>query len=226
MNAKRLNWTLRGVIAVMALGLILGAYQINNILAAKSNSLTSLKAKSLALNQESIGLQKSKKDIQKYANLNKIAKSVVPADKDQAEAVREIVNIAGANGISLSAINFPASTLGQQTPVASASAGPTKPVVPSTRTGSISQLLPVKNISGIYQLPITIISDQTQPVAYSQFISFLSALENNRRTAQVSSILLAPDAKDHPPEQSKSDPDIFPKHLGIERGWNRRSLQP
>lgn len=200
MNAKRLNLALTAVIAILALALVIGAYEINSVLTTKSAKLTSLKAKKLAADQQAISLKKAKKDIQKYAALNKIAKSVVPEDKDQAEAVREIVNIAAANNVSLSAINFPASSLGQLAPTAAvptSSSATVKTAKPGSSARSLSQLVPVKNISGIYQLPITVVGDPNNPVQYTEFISFLNALENNRRTAQVSAITLSPDVKNH-----------------------------
>jgi hypothetical protein len=195
MNSKRLHLVLICVIALLMVGLVAGAYGVNNLLGAESSKLAGNKAKGQALLQEETALKKAKKDIAKYAELEKITRSVVPEDKNQAEAVREIVNIAAANGINLASITFPASTLGTSpsgapitaAPAPSASAGP------SASTKSLSQLLPVKNISGVYQLPITVVSDTDRPVAYSKFINFLSDLEHNRRTAQVASITLDPD---------------------------------
>jgi len=41
-------------------------------------------------------------------------------------------------------------------------------------------------------LQISVASDSTKPVPYSRFITFLSALEHNRRTSQVNTITLDP----------------------------------
>ena len=46
----------------------------------------------------------------------------------------------------------------------------------------------------MYELPITIVQDQTARVPYDRFITFLSKIEQNRRTAQVGSISVQPDA--------------------------------
>jgi hypothetical protein len=199
MNSKRFHIILMAVLALLFIGLVGGAYGINTVLTSQANKLTALKAKSLALNQEQLSLDKAKKDIQTYSSLDKIARSVVPQDKNQAEAVREIVNIAAANNVSLAAINFPASTLGALpagTAAASTKAGTASPAAASgnSKTNSLSQLLPVKNIPGIYQLPITVKGDPNQPVQYEAFVNFLSDLEHNRRTAQVESIAIQPDA--------------------------------
>lgn len=186
MTSKRLRLLLLAVLSLMFLGLIGGTYEANKLLESHAVKLISLKAKNEALTSEQQGLVKAKKDIKTYAQLETIAKSVVPQDKDQAEAVREIVNIAAAYGISLSTISFPASSLGSLIPQASSSSTSTKTTV------SLSQLQPVKNISGVYQLQISVVGDSNKPVAYDKFISFLSALENNRRTAQVSTISIQP----------------------------------
>ncbi len=191
MTSKRLKLLLMGIIAILFFGLIGGTYEANILLENQAAKLITLKAKTEALATEQQGLVKAKKDIKTYAELEIIAKSVVPQDKDQAEAVREIVNIAAANGVSLSNISFPASSLGsliaQAPPATSTTSKPTT---------SLSQLQPVKNISGVYQLQISVVGDPSKPVAYDKFINFLSALEHNRRTAQVSTISIQPNLVD------------------------------
>lgn len=204
MNSKKLYYVLIGVICLLFVGLLLGAYGTNNLLTARANKLTSLKAKSQALNQEQLSLAGAKKEVKTYSSLEKIAKTVVPEDKDQAEAVREIVNIAASNGISLSAITFPASTLGNTgaganavgspSSVGAAAPAPASSANSNANTGKLSQLLPVKNIPGVYVLQITVQSDPNKPVPYGSFVNFLDDLEHNRRTAQISSITLQPNA--------------------------------
>lgn len=186
MTSKRLRLILIGLMGLLFIGLIAGTYEADQLLKSQANKLITLKAKTQALAAEQLGLTKAKIDIKTYSDLESIAKSVVPQDKDQAEAVREIVNIAAANGISLATISFPASNLGSTTTSAASAVTTTK------TTASLSQLQPVKNISGVYQLQINVVGDSTKPVAYDKFISFLSALEHNRRTAQVSTISIQP----------------------------------
>lgn len=202
MTSKRVHLMLIAVIGLLFAGLLGGAYGVNNLLSTQAQKLTALKAKNLALDQEQLSLNKAKKDIRTYDSLDKIARSVVPQDKNQAEAVREIVNIAAANGVKLAAINFPASTLGFK-PAGSANSASGKATVTTTpaagsgntKAAGLSQLLPVTNIPGIYQLQITVNSDPNQPVLYDKFTGFLDALEHNRRTSQVATITLSPDAK-------------------------------
>jgi len=199
MTSKRLHPALIGVISLLLIGLLAGTYGINKMLGTQANKLTGLKAKNQALEQERLSFKKARKDIKTYSGLYKIAQSVVPEDKDQAEAVREIVNIAAANNVNLAAINFPASTLGGNGMAqAGGTSGTTKPSASAgnSKTNSLSQLTPVKSIKGVYELPITVEGDPKNPVRYDEFISFLSALEHNRRTAQVSTVSIHPDTKD------------------------------
>ena len=111
-SAKRLHFILIGLIGLLLLGLLAGTYGTNKLLTSQATKLTTLKAKDQALTQEQTSFTKAKKEIKKYADLHKITQSVVPEDKNQAEAVREIVNIAATNNVVLSAVTFPASTLG------------------------------------------------------------------------------------------------------------------
>lgn len=185
MNSKRLSYTLTSLVVVLCLGLLFGAHTVAGIIAKDSNNLVSLQLKEQSLNDQIAQLQQTKADAKKYAPLAAIAKSIVPQDKNQAEAVREIVNLAKAAGVTISQISFPKSSL--DSTQAPSSAAKSKI--------NLSQLSPVNGISGVYSLPITVMDDPTQPVSYSQFINFLSSLENNRRTAQVTDISLQPDPK-------------------------------
>ncbi len=193
MNSKRLYLVLVGVICLLFVGLIGGAYGINKLLSGEANTLLALKAKSVALEQQRTSLSKAKKDILTYADLQKVTRAIVPEDKNQALTVREIVKIAAANGVTLLSITFPASTLGTTATGAPAAAPAAGSATGATAKTSLSQLLAVKNIPGVYQLPITVQGDPHKPVPYNKFISFLNDMEHNRRTSQVSTIAITPD---------------------------------
>ncbi len=188
MTPKQVYIVMLVVISLLFAGLLGGAYGANNLLVARSKQLTDLKVETLALEQEKLSLVNAKKEIAKNSDLEKIARTIVPQDKDQAEAVREIVNIADDNGVKLAAITFPASNLGS-TPGGTTS---TTPVASNPKAGALSQLQSVKNIAGVYDLQINIQSDPTAFITYKQFVSFLGALEQNRRTAQVSAVTIQP----------------------------------
>lgn len=180
MNSKKLSGILVGLLVLVSIGLLASVYAANSMLSGKSDELVMLKAKKEAMKQQEAQLLKAKKDIETYRELNEIAKSVVPQDKNQAKTVSEIVSLASQSGIPrLSSVAFPPSTLGG-----------TKQI--KTPQG-LTQVAPVKGIPGVYNLQITITQSNTDPVPYNGFITFLSKLERNRRTAQVSSINIQPD---------------------------------
>jgi hypothetical protein len=171
------------VLVLLLAGFFGVAYGANKLMGGQASKLSKLRADSDVLQTLQITLNKNKQDVTRYGSLNSIAETVVPQDKDQAEAVREIVNLAAQSGISkVSSITFPTSTLG--------SIGTGTVINPN-----LTQLLPVTGIPGVYELQITITQTSTDEVGYDQFISFLTKLEQNRRTAQVSSITVQPDTQ-------------------------------
>lgn len=192
MNSKRLYYVMLAVLALLVIGILGGAYAANGLLQKQSAKLVDYKSQNRVAQQEQLGLNKAKQDITTYSSLEQIANTVVPQDKDQALAVREIVKIAADSGIKPSSITFPVSSLGSA--VGAAAGGST--ATSGSQKPSLSQLTPVKGISGVYTLQIIIQQDANAPVPYARFIDFLSRLEQNRRTAQVSSILLQPTATD------------------------------
>jgi hypothetical protein len=179
MNAKALYFVLIAGLIIILANFVTLAYGVNKLLGSQAEKLSTQRAVSEALSNQQTTLTKNKQDLVKYKDLNAIAKSVVPQDKDQAEAVREIVNIASQSGISsLSSITFPASTLGNK-------------AAPGAK-GNLTQLTPVKGISGVYDLKITVTQEAEAGTTYNQFLTLLRNLEQNRRTAQVTSINVTP----------------------------------
>ena len=184
MNGKRAYFIMIGAVCALTLGSITAVFFGDKILQSKAKNLTNLKLDNKVLDEQQTSLAQAKKDIEKYSELEQIAKSVVPQDKDQAEVVREIVKVASDNGVKLSSISFPSSSLGQAAPA------------DSKTTSPLTQVQAVKDIPGIYVLEINIQQDSSSPVTYDKFINFLSSLENNRRTAQVTSVTVQPNAQD------------------------------
>lgn len=194
MNSKRVFYVMCGVLGVLVLAILGTAYLASGMLESRAATLQGLKLKNRVLTEEQTGLIKAKKDIAKYSSLEKIAKTIVPQDKDQAQTVREIVKMANESGINPSSITFPASTLGALTAGAAATTGTAAPSPASGSRSNLTQLTPVKGMTGLYVLPITITQDSASPVPYARLVEFLNRLEQNRRTAQVSSIILQPSA--------------------------------
>jgi hypothetical protein len=177
LNAKRLYRTLIGLVVLSLLLIAGGVYAAGKVLQQKSGEVYDAKLKSLTLEKQQTDLRKARADIERYKDLAEIAKNIVPRDKDQARTVREISKLAEANNIKLGALTFPSSSLGQ----------------PNAAGGQDSQLEPVSDIPGTFILEVTVRSDSGTPVAYDDFINFLQALEQNRRTALVTGITITPD---------------------------------
>lgn len=195
MNSKRVFFVMIGVLVVLAAAIGGGAYAGSQMLEAKAKMLSGKKLQSKVLAQEQVSLAKAKKDVAKYQSLETIAKTIVPQDKDQAEAVREITNLAAQSGITLSSITLPSSTLGTSAPTSPSSSSSSSSVSATSSKTDLTQLIPVKGIPGVYSLQITVATNSDSPVSYSSFIEFLGRLEQNRRTSQVSTISLQPNSK-------------------------------
>lgn len=187
MNSKRFNLVMIGVTCALGLGILLSAYFGSKIMQKQSKKLVAIKLENQVAQQQKIDLLQAKKDVEKYSALQNEATAIVPQDKDQAQTVREIVKIAGASGVKLGTISFPASTLGQGSKSTSSTSRSTVKKSPFT------QVQPVAGIKGVYVMPIAIQSDPTTKTNYSSIISFLGRLEKNRRTAQVASVTIQPD---------------------------------
>ena len=177
---------------ILMIGLIVGGAVGGNMLIQKqSKRLTDLKAENIAIEAQQVSLIQAKKDIEKYTELDSIAKTIVPQDKDQAKTVREINTIAASSGVTLKQITFPSSNLGQATPAApkttDTGSSTTTPAAPP-----ISQVKPVDGIQGVYSLEIQVSSDEKHPGSYYNLLQFLSKLEANRRTAHVQKITISP----------------------------------
>ena len=191
MNSKKLYYGLiLSLFVITAAGI--SAFTLGDGMLKKQNSrLNQLKLESSNLEAVQSSLVDAKKDIVDYASIEQIAKTVVPQEKDQAKTVREIIKLAQESGIPISSITFPNSTLGNKAPGKATGQAPTAAASPS----AVTQTQKVEGISGVERLEITISSDTSSPVPYSNFLRFLEKLEQNRRTSQVSGITIVPDSK-------------------------------
>lgn len=190
MSPKRAYFAMIGTLVLF--GLLFGAAVVmgDKQLEKKSARLLELKVDNLTLDEQQRSLIQAKKDIEKYSDLHNITMAIVPQEKDQARTVREIINIADAAGVKIGSVTFPSSTLGQTQAKPTAATEGEKPPTPAAPP--ITQVKPVDNIKGLYALEIKVQSDASSPVPYSKLIDFLGRLEQNRRTAQVTTITIQP----------------------------------
>lgn len=179
MTPKKASFVMMGSLAVAVILLGILVYFGDQSLSKQSEELVDLKATNQTLETQQANLITAKRNLEKYSDLEEITQDIVPQDKDQARAVREIVTLAEQSGFGLESINFPQSNLGSATTDKN-----------NSNTNSITQAVPVQGIKGVYSLEAVITPKGNIP--YSQFLTFLSKLENNRRTAQVTSVRIEP----------------------------------
>ena len=179
MTPKRYFYILVSIAILLTLATFGSAFGAEKVLDHEADKLSMLKAESQSIEELQDSLIQNKSDLMRYRDLNEIAKSIVPQDKDQTQTVREIVKIAQASGIErLSSVTFPSSTLGGV-----------------GVNNKITQVTPVPGMSGVFSLPITVTVNDDNAVSFQQLTNFLAGLEQNRRTAQVTSLNLHPNEK-------------------------------
>jgi hypothetical protein len=199
MNSKNFHFILMAGVIFVAILYIATIFLGLSVLSSKSKQLVSLKSQSQAADKTLANLEQSKKDIQKYSYFKQIAKTVIPNDKDQAEAVSEIFKFAQQANIRIGTITFPTSSLGlSKSAVNSGTASGSSASPPSS---AITQAVPVSGIPGLYSLTL-IITPQTGSevpanlqVTYPKILAFLKSIEDNRRTAQITQVLITPPEK-------------------------------
>lgn len=210
LSAKRTFYIMIGVLVLLFALLITVTVLGNSLLSKQAASLHAVKLDVRLIEEQQSAVVRANRDIQKYTDLKSIADTIVPKDKDQARSVRQIVALADVDKIPISSITFPASTLGAAAaPAAATTQGTTSTASTPAATvaaPNITQAVPVQGMNGVYQTLITIQSSPSSPIPYSSLISFLKALENNRRTAHVDNITITPNAK---------NPQLLTFQLGV-----------
>lgn len=181
-NSKIFFFGLLGILGLIIAAAIAGTVYGTNMLEKTGDNLLERKLENAALERDEQSLSQAKRDIEKYKNLEQVARSIVPQEKDQARTVRELVAIADQSGIRIESIGFPSSDLGGTGSTRGGSASP----------AGTTQLIQVEGLSGVYAMPIDIQVSNTTPVAYSQMLGFLERLENNRRTSHVTNLTITP----------------------------------
>lgn len=189
MSSKHVYWLTVLLLVVLGFGIVGSSYYATKMLNKESAKLVDLKLENRLLEDQQNALNVAKRSIDKYRELDKIARTVLPQDKDQAKAVREIVKLSDESGIKLSNITFPSSNLGAVQPAPLKKDADSKKPKPLTET----QVKPVNGIPGVYEMELSIRQDPSTTTTYQNFIDFLSKLEKNRRTAHVTSITVSPD---------------------------------
>lgn len=196
MNSKRLRMILLACLGSMALFFVLNYAVGMSLLSKKSQKMVSLKSENKALEAQLISLAQAKREVQQYSYFKDVAKSVIPNDKDQAQAVIDIIRMANESGIVIQSITFPSSTLGG--PLSATPAQGAAAAAPNTAASATSQAKAVPGIAGLYSLELTIAPSVSpdlpanKRVTYPKMIDFLQRIERNRRTAQIINVNIEP----------------------------------
>ncbi|MDZ7744634.1 MAG: hypothetical protein U5K77_02630 [Candidatus Saccharibacteria bacterium] len=179
MTSKRLYMLLLVLLAILGVLSVSGAVYGNDWLKEQSEELNTLKAQSEMFDEQLVSLVQAKQDVQTYSDLETVARTVVPQEKDQARTVREIIALADSADVGIASISFPSSELGSDD-------APTS----SSDDVSITQLEKVDGIPNLYHMNISVQGANSVP--YERLLNFLEKLEQNRRTAQVTNITVNP----------------------------------
>lgn len=166
------------------------------MLKKQADKLVELKLEDRLLDEQQAALTQANQDIKEYEELEQAAKSVVPQDKDQARAVREIIAIAKEVGVPISTISFSSSNLGVQPVQPKTNEGDGGSTTTTPAAPAITQAKPVEGVTGVYALEMIITPDSEANISYYQLLDFLEKLESNRRTAQVTSVKVTPVTSD------------------------------
>ncbi|MBX4197031.1 type 4a pilus biogenesis protein PilO [Candidatus Saccharibacteria bacterium] len=195
LDSKRLRLLLLGVLALSIVGFFGVMLAGLSTLGSESKKMVDLRVQSETADAQLSNLEQTKKDIEKYSYFKDVAKTVIPNDKDQAQAVLEINQMASQSGISIQSITFPASTLGLRTTTTPTQQDATSA---SSSSAAISQAKPVTGIPGLYSLELIITPESSntaapsKQVTYDKMLSFLHRIENNRHTAQITQVTIQP----------------------------------
>lgn len=174
MSSKQLFYTLLSLCAVLVIGLAGSIYAGLTMLDEQADKLRQVEIKREAVDIQELTLLRALNEIEEFSELEGVAKSIIPQEKDQARTVREIISIAQRSGANISSISFPSSDLGDDESV-------------------LSQAQPVPGLPGLFELEITV--QDSDGTRFSEFIAFLEGLEQNRRTSQVKSVTITPDSE-------------------------------
>lgn len=193
MNAQKVYFGLIAILVLLIGGIGTILYFGNNLLQSRANKLVEAKLDSSVSEELERSYIKASKDLETYKNLGETLALILPKDKDQARAVRELYKIADETNISIDSIRFPNSTLGQKIAAAPAASGSTAtPTTPATST--ITQAKPVDGIQGVQGIDIDIsaIGRSGNTIPYDNMIRFLQGVELNRRSMQVKRMTVSP----------------------------------
>lgn len=192
MTTKKAHYGLLGLLVLVIVAIGLAMYFSRVFLKSNSDSLVNAKLELYKIDETEYIYRKNQAILQENQETADILASVLPQEKDQAKAVREITQIASDNGLSVKAIRFPGSDLViTNKPVAAQTQGSTTTPQATPSGPTISQAKPVNGLNNVLGIAVEIELTSARSgaqISTDQVLSFLQQIENNRRNIRVTSI--------------------------------------
>jgi hypothetical protein len=190
MNAKKFYISLIVIIVLLVIATAGVFYGANVMLKRSSTKLSQLKVENAVLEQNEKVYQKAKNDLIKYQDLQSAVNEALPKEKDQAKALKELIQIGNTTGVKIEKIEFTDSTLGDKAKSTAST--------PAAAGSAVTQAKPIAGISGVQgiEMKVTLAGANTNTsINYNNFIEFLDLISNNRRSMQITSLNIQPDLK-------------------------------
>ena len=180
MTPKKFNTILSlaflAVVALIFLGLYYGKVLVKNA----SQGIIDTKLAILKTTEtESIYLKNKALYLENETTANKLSK-LVPNNKEEVIALELLNNYARESGLAISSITLPGSTL--------------DPNIKSKNKIDISQATPIKDLKGVYAIPIevNVVRTDSSNIPTSQLLQFVEAIEKSPRSMRINSLTFDP----------------------------------
>lgn len=183
-SSKKVYFALIAAFTLITANIFGMLYFSKNFLSKSEDELIAAKLEIVKQEEIEKTYRQNINNLEKFAQTASILEEVIPKEKDQAVAVREIDAIAKQNGMTINTLSFPSSDLNKK------AATPTTSSNTTATSTAISQAKPVKGLTGVLGIDINVELRSTNEGAIStdQLLGMLRALENNRRNMRVTSI--------------------------------------
>jgi hypothetical protein len=186
-SSKKVYYLLIVIFMIVISSIFAMLYFSKNFMSNSEQELIAAKLEIIKQEQIESIYRQNIKDLEEFSDTANILSQIIPTEKDQAKAVREIDAIARLNGLVINTLSFPSSDLNKK-PSATTPAAEGAPAPAAAPT--VSQAKPVKGLNGVLGIDINVElrSVNEQPITTDQLLGLLRQIENNRRNMRVTSI--------------------------------------
>lgn len=180
MTPKKFNKILIFILIIVIILIFTSLYFGRIAISNSSQKIINTKLTMLQSSEtESVYIKNKNLYLQNEETANKLSK-LVPDSKDEVVALELLNNYASQAGLALSSITLPGSTL--------------DPNIKSKNKIDISQALPMKDLKGVYEIPIdvNIIRKDGSNIPTSQLLNLVESIEKSARTMRINSLTFDP----------------------------------